>query len=165
MVGQKWLWLAAVVLLVGLTILWYAAPVKEWLQATEDQIKGLGALGPIVFGLGYIAAVVALVPAAPLTIAAGAAFGAWGFPLVVLAATLGATAAFLVARYVARERVAGFVQRRARLRAVDRAVAEDGWKVVALLRLSPLIPFNLQNYLFGVTDIPLRPYVAASSRE
>jgi uncharacterized membrane protein YdjX (TVP38/TMEM64 family) len=81
---------------------------------------------------------------------------------VVAAATIGAGAAFLVARYLAKAKVKKFVAQRPKLQAVSQAVTEDGWKIVGLLRLSPLVPFNLQNYLFGVTEVGFYPYLAAT---
>ncbi len=97
-----------------------------------------------------------------LTIAAGFAWGLWGLPIVLVAATIGASLAFLITRYAARERIRRLLETRRNLAAIDKAVAEAGWKTVALLRLSPLIPFNLQNYLFGVTAIPFPHFVAAT---
>jgi uncharacterized membrane protein YdjX (TVP38/TMEM64 family) len=127
-------------------------------------VERLGALGPAAFVAGYVLATVAFVPGSLLTIAAGALFGlAGGIALTLLAATLGATAAFLVARHLAR----GAVERRLagspRFAAVDRAVAEDGLRTVFLLRLSPLFPFNLLNYGLGLTRVRLRDFVLASA--
>nr|MBA3732471.1 TVP38/TMEM64 family protein [Gammaproteobacteria bacterium] len=123
---------------------------------------GLGVWGYVIFAAVYIIATVMLAPGSPLTIAAGLAFSGFGFPLVVIAATIGAAAAFLVARYLARARVERMTEQRPKFKAIDQAVTEDGWKVVMLLRLSPLVPFNLQNYFFGVTDIKFWHYVAAT---
>jgi uncharacterized membrane protein YdjX (TVP38/TMEM64 family) len=86
----------------------------------------------------------------------------WGVPLVLVSATIGATLAFLVARYLARDKVAEMAKRHPKLKAVDKAVSAQGWKVVVLLRLSPLIPFNLQNYFYGVTAIKFWHYVSAT---
>ncbi|MBW3597529.1 MAG: DUF547 domain-containing protein, partial [Planctomycetes bacterium] len=74
----------------------------------------------------------------------------------------GAAVAFLIARYLARERVRRYLERSPRLAAVDEAIGQKGWKIVALLRLSPAVPFNLQNYLYGVTAVRFWPYVLAS---
>ena len=117
----------------------------------------------LLFVLSYIVSTVAFLPAVPLTLAAGAAWGLGkGFVLVSLGSTSGAAAAFLVSRYGAR----GWVERRlegnGRFRALDKAVAREGWKVVALARLSPVIPFNLLNYSFGLTKVDLLPYTLAS---
>jgi uncharacterized membrane protein YdjX (TVP38/TMEM64 family) len=140
-----------------------AVPVEKLMEHLEDWIAGRGPLGPVLFGLLYVAAVVLLVPGSALTLAAGALFGRLvGTVVVSLASTAGATLAFLIGRYLARERVRQYVRRHPRLAAVERAVSEGGWKIVALLRLSPAVPFNLQNYLYGVTGIRLGPYVLTS---
>jgi uncharacterized membrane protein YdjX (TVP38/TMEM64 family) len=82
--------------------------------------------------------------------------------LVSASSTLGATASFLVGRYLAREWVAGKMRAFPRFAAVDEAVAQEGWKIVGLTRLSPVFPFNLLNYAFGITRVKLRHYVPAS---
>jgi uncharacterized membrane protein YdjX (TVP38/TMEM64 family) len=126
-------------------------------------VQQQGALGPAVFIAGYAAAVVAFVPGSLLTLAAGAIFGlGWGTLYVLIAATLGASLAFLVARYVAR----GFIEQRLagdpRLAAIDRAIGEEGRKIVLLLRLSPAFPFNLLNYALGLTRVRFGDYLIAS---
>ncbi|HEX2243067.1 MAG TPA: TVP38/TMEM64 family protein, partial [Gammaproteobacteria bacterium] len=106
---------------------------------------------------------VLMLPASPLSIAAGLTFGlVWGFVLVSLSATAGAASAFLVARYLARDQVARMIKQRPRFNAVDQAISEGGWKIVVLLRLSPLVPFNLQNYFYGLTGIRFWHYAAAT---
>lgn len=142
---------------------WFLLPVEGWLQAFSEWIKGLGVWGGVLFSAVYVVATVVLAPGAPLTIAAGLVFGlGWGFPVVLVGATIGASLAFLVARYLVRERITAMMEKRPKLKAVDKAVTEDGWKVVLLLRLSPLVPFNIQNYFFGLTDIAFRHYVLAT---
>jgi uncharacterized membrane protein YdjX (TVP38/TMEM64 family) len=155
-------WIAAGLLLVAVAIGWYLLPVADWLKDLRDWIVALGFPGVVIFAMIYVAGAVILAPEALLTIVAGFAYGFWGLPIVLVAATIGASLAFLIARYVARDKVRLLLAKRRNLAALDKAVAEDGWKIVALLRLSPLIPFNLQNYLFGVTAIPLRHFVAAT---
>jgi len=103
------------------------------------------------------------VPGSLITFGAGLAFGLWpGFPLVSMGATLGAAMAFLIARYFVRSRVQEAAKNNAKFAAMDEAIGKEGWKMVALLRLSPLLPFNLSNYLYGVTKIAFWPYLAAS---
>ena len=161
--SKQLLWIGAgVLLLAALVAAWFTLPVKHWLEAFQQWIEGLGVWGVVAFAGVYIVAVVLLVPASALTLVAGLVFGAWGFPLVVVSATIGAGLAFLVARHLARDKVKQFVEQRPKLKAVDQAVAEDGWKIVGLLRLSPLVPFNLQNYLFGVTEVGFYPYLATT---
>lgn len=126
-------------------------------------VDGLGPWGPVAFVVGYALATVALVPGSLLTLAAGALFGLGeGTVLVLVAATLGASVAFLIARYLAR----GFVERRlqhdARFAAIDRAIGEEGRKIVLLLRLSPVFPFNLLNYALGLTRVRFADYLVAS---
>lgn len=131
--------------------------------AFSAWVDGLGAWGPVVFVAGYAIATVAFVPGSLLTLAAGAIFGlAKGTALVLIAATLGASAAFLVSRYLAR----GFVERRLagneRVAAIDRAIGSQGRKIVLLLRLSPVFPFNLLNYALGLSRVRFADYVVAS---
>ena len=126
-------------------------------------VDGLGAWGPLVFIAGYAVAVVAFVPGALLTLAAGAIFGlVEGAIYVFIAAVLGSAAAFLVARYVARGMVERRLARSARFRAIDRAVGAEGRKIVFLLRLSPVFPFNLLNYALGLTRVRFADYLAAA---
>jgi uncharacterized membrane protein YdjX (TVP38/TMEM64 family) len=133
------------------------------LQGVLAWITGLGPWGPAIFVLLYVAATVLLLPAVVLTLGAGAVFGvARAFVAVSVGATLGATAAFLVGRYLARGWVARRVGASATLGAIDEAVAREGWKIVALTRLSPAFPFVLLNYAFGLTRVSLRHYVLAS---
>jgi uncharacterized membrane protein YdjX (TVP38/TMEM64 family) len=125
-------------------------------------VNGLGPWGPIAFVAGYIVASVALVPAALLTLAAGAIFGVVkGVVVVFVGASLGASAAFLIARYVARGAVERRIAGNERFAAIDRAIGREGRKIVLLLRLSPVFPFNLLNYTLGLTRIRLRDYVLA----
>jgi uncharacterized membrane protein YdjX (TVP38/TMEM64 family) len=137
-------------------------PVRDWLGAARGWLIGLGFDGIVLFAAIYVIGAVVLAPAAVLTISAGLAYGFWGLPIALVAATTGASLAFLIARYAARDRVRRLFERRRKIAAIDKAIAEDGWKIVLLLRLSPLIPFNLQNYLFGVTAIRFRHFVAAT---
>ncbi len=133
------------------------------LQSFSTWVQGLGFWAPLVFVIGYAAAVAALVPGSLLTLAGGAIFGLTrGTAYVFLAAVLGSAAGFLIARYLAR----GFVEKRIsgnpRFAAVDRAVAENGLKITFLLRLSPVFPFSFLNYALGLTRVSLRDYLLAS---
>lgn len=126
-------------------------------------VDGLGPWGPVAFVVGYAVATVAFVPGSVLTLAAGAIFGlVEGTLLVLTAATLGSIAAFLVARYFARDMVARRVEGDARFAAIDRAVEHQGRRIVFLLRLSPVFPFNLLNYALGLTRVRLLDYAVAS---
>lgn len=138
-----------------------AAPYAEQFAA---WVNGLGALGPLVFILGYAIATVAFIPGSVLTGAAGYFFGlAWGTLYTMIGATLGASAAFLIARYLARGAIERRIADDPRFAAIDKAVEREGFKIVALLRLSPVFPFNLLNYALGLTKVRFLHYFAASA--
>lgn len=143
-------------------LLWLQLPMAEWITQFRQWILELGMLGVIAFILSYILITTLLGPASALTLTAGLAYGAWGFPLVVVSATLAASVAFLLGRYVARERVTRWISRDARLSALNTAISAQGWRVVGLMRLSPILPYGVQNYLFSVTRIRFVPYVFAT---
>jgi uncharacterized membrane protein YdjX (TVP38/TMEM64 family) len=127
-------------------------------------VNGLGVWGPIVFIVGYAVAAVAFVPGSLLTLAAGAIFGlAQGVVYVFIAAVLGSSAAFLVSRYLARRAIERRLANNPRFAAIDRAVGAQGRRIVFLLRLSPVFPFNLLNYGLGLTKVRFADYVAASA--
>jgi uncharacterized membrane protein YdjX (TVP38/TMEM64 family) len=137
--------------------------VQGALVAALHWLEHLGWWAPVVFVLLYIASCVGFLPASILTVGAGAAFGVLtGSILVSIGATLGASAAFLVGRYLARDWVRGKIGHRPAFIAIDKAVAEEGWKIVFLTRLAPVFPFFLLNYAYGLTRVPLRHYVVAT---
>jgi uncharacterized membrane protein YdjX (TVP38/TMEM64 family) len=146
-----------------LALLVVGRQAADQLPRFAQWVDGLGAWGPAVFAAGYAVAVVAFVPGSVLTLAAGAIFGLVEGTLVVLCgATLGATAAFAVARYAARAVVARRIEGDRRFAAIDRAIEREGRRIVFLLRLSPIFPFNLLNYALGLTRVRLVDYVLAS---
>jgi uncharacterized membrane protein YdjX (TVP38/TMEM64 family) len=147
----------------GLVAAVFIFDVRVLLSDALAAIENLGLWGAVLFVLVYIVATVLFVPGSVLTLGAGALFGVGlGSALVSVGATLGATAAFLVGRYVARDWVAKKIEGNAAFAAIDRAVAAEGWKIVGLTRLSPAFPFSLLNYAFGLTRVSLRDYVLAS---
>lgn len=158
-----WKWVIPVAVVAAVFVAWFLLPVKDWLETFSQWIEGLGIRGGVVFVAVYAIATLLLAPGALFTLAAGLVFGlAWGFPIVMIGATLGSSLAFLIARYLLRERIKSVLHKRPKFRAVDEAVSEDGWKIVLLLRLSPLVPFNLQNYFFGITEIKFWQYMVAT---
>lgn len=160
---RRYAWAGWLLLFVGIWIAAKYFPASARLQDALQWISGLGATGMLVFVLLYIVATVLLLPGSILTIGAGAVFGlVKGFMLVSLGANLGAVAAFLVGRHWARSRVVARLADNPRFTAIDQAVAREGWKIVALIRLSPLIPFVLLNYALGITGVKLRDYVTAT---
>jgi uncharacterized membrane protein YdjX (TVP38/TMEM64 family) len=154
---------AALGVLALLALWWLSHRAAGAVPRFAAWTAGLGLWGPLVFVLGYAAAVVAFVPASLLTLAAGALFGVTaGTAYAFAAAVLGSSGAFLVSRHLARAR---FEQRFAaspRFRAIDGAIAAQGRRIVFLLRLSPAFPFNLLNYALGLTQVRFADYVVAS---
>jgi len=154
-------------LLIGtIPALFFAAKyfhIQDHLKQILASLSTLGPWGPILFVTLYILAAVFFIPGSVLTLGAGALFGVfWGSVYVSLGSTLGATAAFLVGRYFARGAISRKIDGNPRFAAIDKAVAVDGWKIVGLTRLSPVFPFTLLNYAFGITRVSLRDYVLAS---
>ncbi len=137
--------------------------VREVIQTFLRWTGDLGPVGAVVFGAVYVLATVLMMPGALLTLGAGLLFGVlWGTVTVSIASTAGAALAFLVGRFVARGWVASKVSARPNFQAIDRAVGREGFKIVLLTRLSPVFPFNLLNYAYGLTAVRFRPYVLAS---
>lgn len=156
-------WVLVAVMVLGIAVILHQFPVGPAVRNLEDWSAGLGIWGPLVFGLLYVAAVLALLPGSALTLAAGALFGLIGGTIAAsLASTTGAALAFLIGRYLARQRIEALLPRYPAFDVVDKAISESGWKIVALLRLSPAVPFNLQNYLYGLTGIRFWPYLLTS---
>lgn len=161
--ARYWKWIALGLGLVALSVAVSFLPIGEWVKTFTNWIRGLGVAGAFIFIGVYGLASVLFLPGAVFTIAAGLVYGIVGGTAVALAgATLGAGLAFLVARYVARSRIKKFAQQNKRFGAIDQAVGEQGWKIVGLLRLSPLIPFNVSNYFYGLTSISFWPYLLVS---
>ncbi|MFQ5748990.1 MAG: TVP38/TMEM64 family protein [Planctomycetota bacterium] len=138
-------------------------PVQETLQRFLEWLQGVGIWGPILLGALYIPAAVFFVPGSLLTLGAGFAFGiASGAVAVSIGSTLGAAAAFLAGRKLVRSFVEEKVARYPRFQAIDRAVGRNGFKIVLLIRISPIFPFNFLNYAFGITGVGFRDYVLGS---
>jgi uncharacterized membrane protein YdjX (TVP38/TMEM64 family) len=136
---------------------------RDTIAAFLQWVQGAGLWGAALFVLAYIPAAVLFVPASVLTLGAGFVFGvARGTVIASLGSTAGAAAAFIVARTVGRQWVAGRMARHPGLNAIGRAVESEAVKVVLLTRLSPLFPFNLLNYAFGLSSIPAKTFVLAS---
>jgi uncharacterized membrane protein YdjX (TVP38/TMEM64 family) len=153
-------WIAAITLLL---ILARTYDIPGLLRASLNWISQLGPWAPIFFILLYALACVLFIPGSLLTLGAGLLFGVfWGFVYVSLASTTGAVLAFLVGRYLARDWVKKQLEGYPRFKAIDEAVAAQGWKIVGLIRLSPVFPFNLLNYALGLTQVSLKDYTLAS---
>jgi uncharacterized membrane protein YdjX (TVP38/TMEM64 family) len=156
-------WWRPLALVMALTILLVLAKVfglGERLGLLRDWIHGLGAWGGVVFIFLYAAAVIGAVPGTALTVTAGALFGSIiGVVLVSIASTLGASLAFLIARYFARDATVRWLSDNEKFSRLDRLTKEHGAIIVALTRLVPIFPFNLLNYGFGLTSVPFWTYL------
>jgi uncharacterized membrane protein YdjX (TVP38/TMEM64 family) len=146
----------------GLADVWNFNP-QLLLKNALQWIESLGVIGALAFIGIYIIATIAFLPGSILTLGAGVVFGVGlGIVYVFIGAMLGATAAFLGGRYLARNWVAQKIAGNNQFAAIDRAVGQDGLKIVLLTRLSPVFPFNLLNYAFGLTSVSLADYVVGS---
>jgi len=152
-----------ILVVIGAALLFKHFNVQMLLKDALDQVADHGIVGAGVYVLLYIVATVLMMPGSILTLGAGVIYGVvWGSLLVSVSSTLGATAAFLVGRYFARNWVSKKIEGNEKFKAIDTSVAKEGWKIVGLTRLSPIFPFNLLNYAYGLTKVSLRDYFFAS---
>ena len=161
----RWVWivLGIGVVVGGLFLLQTWLPVNDYLKSFLKWTQDVGFMGALVLALVYIVGALVLFPGSVLTMGAGFLFGLLkGTILVSLASTAAACLAFLIGRSVGRGWIAGKIRGNPRFQAVDEAVGRQGFKIVFLIRLSPLFPYTLQNYAFGLTDIAFWKYALAS---
>ncbi len=150
--------LAAAVLLSG------PSQAAETVSALRQWADARGAAGMVGFGAAYVALALLFVPGAALTMVAGAVYGIdWGLVVVAVATTVADAAAFLLGRHVARGAVLRLMDRHPRFRIVDRTISRGGWRIVALVRLNPTLPYSASNYLFGVTGVPFLTFLTSSA--
>ena len=138
-------------------------PFNEWLDSFNNWVIDLGFIGYILFVAAYALAAVLFIPGSVLTLGAGFAFGVVGGSIAVsFGSTLGAALAFLVARYVARDKIEAKLVANAKFKSIDTAIGNKGGKLVLLLRLSPVFPYVWLNYLLGLTAVKFWHYLIAS---
>ncbi len=138
-------------------------PVNEYLKLFLLWVRGAGVWGPIILAAAYVPACIFYVPGWILTMGSGFAFGVIAGSLTVsIGSVIGASAAFLLGRTLMRDWIESKVISLPRFRAIDWAVEQNGFKIVLLTRLSPIFPFNLLNYAFGITKVRFRDYFFAS---
>jgi len=157
----KWLW----ALLLTSIIIWAILNPYPSLQLQTfiDNIQSIGPISILLFILCYVAATVILIPGLILTLGAGAVFGVWkGFLLVSIASTIAASTAFLLGRQLAGKWLLSKIRQNSRMNALKDAIEIEGWKIVILARLSPLIPYTMLNYMFSLTSLRFSHYVIAS---
>lgn len=160
---KKGKWIAGAVVVAAALAAARLLPLGDWARMLIDRAQGAGATGAWAFGAVYLVAPVLLLPASLLTLGAGFLYGrVFGTLLASPVSVAAASIAFLLGRTLARRAVERKIASDPRFRAIDHAVAENGFRIVFLLRLSPVIPFNLLNYALGVTRVPFPTYVLAS---
>ena len=150
-------------LVIALLLVAREVPLADAIGTLRAWAQAGGTIGMVGFGAAYVLLALLFVPGAVLTLAAGAVFGIWwGVAIVAVATSVADAAAFVLGRYVARDAVVRFIARRPRLQVIDRAITLGGWRIVALIRLNPTIPYSASNYLFGATGLPIVPFLISS---
>lgn len=158
-------WRPAIViaLIAAVVALLQPGEIAENTSQMRQWARDQGLLGPLLYLGFYVVASICLVPQSALKIASGALFGAvFGVAIASLGSILGATASFLIGRYVARGSLVQRLKQKPKFRRLDRMTAEHGPIIVATSRLFPIVPGNLLNYLFGLTVLRLRTFVVWS---
>ena len=131
--------------------------IKTW-------VASFGKIAPLIYIGLYLVSTVFFLPGSPVTVLAGFVFGPlWGVFYASVASIISISIAFLIARYVARDLVEGWVKDNAQFRKIDEQVEEQGWRILMFTRLVPIFPFNLQNYAYGLTSIRFSTYVLVSA--
>jgi uncharacterized membrane protein YdjX (TVP38/TMEM64 family) len=150
-------------LAVALVIALRTLPVDATIVSLRSWADASGPTGMVGFGAAYVVLALLFVPGAVLTMIAGAVFGiGWGMVVVAVATSVADAAAFLLGRHVARGAVVRLMERYPRFKIIDRTISRGGWRIVALIRLSPALPYSASNYLFGVTSVPFFPFLISS---
>jgi len=154
--------IAFVALVLLLCLGWFLLPLRQWIEALQSWLLGRGVWGVVICVVALLVITFFPAPDWPLPSAAGYVYGAWACPMVFFSVALASAIAFLGARHLFRDKIRRFLARRQKYRAFDKAVAAERWQIVVSLRLSPMVPFNLQNYALGVTAIPFLEYLLAT---
>ncbi len=162
--GRRKLAVGFALLVAGVFLAWrlglFDLLTVENIDRLDTWFESLGWWAPLAFVVLWVVASVLFLPGLPITIAGGLVFGAvWGTVWTTVGANLGAVAAFLIGRYAARGMVEGVLEKNRALRKIDEGVKNQGWRMLLITRLVPIFPFNIQNYVYGLTDIPLKTYV------
>lgn len=172
--GRKWRVTAVLAAVAGAAVVFAFVPIQEPLLALLEMFRTWGLWGLAALAILYIVACVLVVPASILTVGAGfLAASIWptrpflavavGTLVVSASSVVGASLAFVLGRSVTREWVAKRIENHGRFQRLDEAIKKEGFKIVLLLRLSPIMPFNVLNYVLGLTSVRLRDYILASA--
>ena len=135
--------------------------MDDWLQ---DLALRLGSFeAPLLFAINFVASTFPL-PGWPISVGAGLVLGFLrGFALIFVSNLAGACCAFMLARHVLRKHIKKIVDRHRKLKAVDLAMVEEGWKAVTLFQLTPLVPLGLQNYFLGMSRVKFAAFVIGTA--
>lgn len=153
-----------VTVLVGLLVASRILPLGHWMEQFTGWVKTHGAMGVLVFVIAYVLGTSCGAPAALFIIAAAVSFGiARGFLLAWLSCLLAAAISLAAARYFFRKPIEKVLARNGRLKMFDAMIAREGWKIILLLRLTPVLPFSVCNYFAAMTQIRFWPYLAATA--
>ncbi|MBF9197603.1 TVP38/TMEM64 family protein [Microvirga terrestris] len=163
--NRKFIWLAAasVIGFIALIAAWFLLPMDEWLHHFSRWAQGLGTTGVVIVSIGYVVCTLLLVPGVALTLAVAVAYGWWALTICFLGGMTAALISFLVSRYLAREGVKRFLDRHPTMKAVDTVAYEESFKTIVLARLTPVTPFAVENYAFGVTGVRLGSFLLATA--
>jgi uncharacterized membrane protein YdjX (TVP38/TMEM64 family) len=163
--NRKFIWLAVASVLgfVALIVAWFLLPMQEWLQGFSQWAQSLGTMGVVIVSVAYVICTILLVPGVPLTLAVAVAYGWWALAICFFGGMTAALISFLISRYLARERVKRFLDTHPAMKAVDTVAHEETFKTIVLARLTPVTPFAVENYAFGVTGVRLGSSLAATA--
>ena len=161
--NRNFVWLAAASVLgfVAIFVAWFLLPVQEWLQGFSEWAQGLGVIGVALVSVAYVICTILLVPGVALTLAVAVAYGWWALLICFFGGMLAALISFLISRYLARDRVKRFIDKHPTIRAIDTVAHEESFKTILLSRLTPVTPFAVENYAFGVTGVRLGSFLLA----
>ena len=156
-------WILLALALAAAAGLLSALPITDWIESLRSTFDDLGLVGILLYPLAFGLLAAMLVPAAPLQLGAGLLFGLGvGLPVGLAGSWLSILFAFVIGRTIAHDAVQSAIAERPKVRAIEDVISDGGWKVVVLLRLSPLLPFSLHNYVYGITRIPFVQYYPAA---
>lgn len=162
---RKLLWTAggAIVLICLVILVWLLLPLRDWLQAFGEWARSLGAAGVALISIAYVLGTLLLIPGFPMTLAVAIVFGWWAIAICFLGGLLAAAISFMLARHLARDLVKRLLEKHPVVRAADSVARDETFKTILLARLTPLTPFAMENYAFGVTGARFGAYLLATA--
>ncbi|WP_161139396.1 TVP38/TMEM64 family protein [Propylenella binzhouense] len=161
--GRRCVWIGLAALAAcALMAAWYLLPLADWMSAFGAWARGWGAAGVAIVCAAYVLGTLACVPGWPLTLLVAVAYGWWAIPIALGGGMTAALLAFLIGRTIARRPIERVIARHPKLKAIDGVAHDESFKTILLARLTPVTPFAMENYAFGVTGVTLPGYLAAT---